>query len=174
LDWKTAAWEYLPIKRERNNRPSTEIQRPWLEKGEAGSSDIPKLSPASLALEATTMFTRKQYERWSEEDDRALRTMSEAGKSLTLITVKLNRPMASIKARAADLHITLPGTEIGHRRKRKQSAWGFCAVMSSNLLELAGETTSTQVLYGSGRPPADFFNCLRCVCGRSKSERSRA
>jgi hypothetical protein len=24
------------------------------------------------------MFTRKQYERWSEEDDRALRTMSEA------------------------------------------------------------------------------------------------
>jgi hypothetical protein len=93
-----------------------------IRKGEAGSSDIPKLGPASLALEATTMFTRKQYERWSEEDDRALRTMSEAGKSLTLITVKLNRPMASIKARAADLHITLPGTEIGHRRKRKQSA----------------------------------------------------
>jgi hypothetical protein len=62
-----------------------------IRKGEAGSSDIPKLGPASLALEATTMFTRKQYERWSEEDDRALRTMSEAGKSLTLITVKLNR-----------------------------------------------------------------------------------
>ena len=68
------------------------------------------------------MFTRKQHERWSEEDDRALRTMSEAGKSLTLITVKLNRPMASIKARAADLHIPLPGTEIGHRRKRKETA----------------------------------------------------
>jgi hypothetical protein len=70
-----------------------------IRKGGAGSFDIPKLGPASLTLEATTMFTRKQYERWSEEDDRALRTMSEAGKSLTLITVKLNRPMASIKAR---------------------------------------------------------------------------
>jgi hypothetical protein len=39
--------------------------------------------------------------------------------------------------------------------------------MSSNLLELAGETTSTQVLYGSGRPPADssspsyWWNCER-------------
>jgi hypothetical protein len=69
-----------------------------------------------------TMFTRKQYERWSEEDDKVLRTMSEAGKSLTLITVKLRRPMASIKARAADLHISVPGTEIGHRRRRKQPA----------------------------------------------------
>jgi hypothetical protein len=47
------------------------------------------------------MFIRKQYERWSEED-KVLRSMSEAGKSLTLITVKLNRSMASIKARAAD------------------------------------------------------------------------
>jgi hypothetical protein len=28
------------------------------------------------------MFTRKQYERWSEEEDRALRTMSEAGESV--------------------------------------------------------------------------------------------
>ena len=33
------------------------------------------------------MFSRKQHERWSEEDDLLLRTMSEAGKSLTLITV---------------------------------------------------------------------------------------
>jgi hypothetical protein len=68
------------------------------------------------------MFTRKQYERWSEQDDSLLRAMSEAGKSLTLITVKLNRPVASIKARAADLCIQLPGTEIGRRRKRKQTA----------------------------------------------------
>jgi hypothetical protein len=68
------------------------------------------------------LFTRKQYERWSQEDDKVLRAMSEAGKSLTLITAKLNRPIESIKARAADLHIPLPGTEIGHRRKRKQTA----------------------------------------------------
>jgi hypothetical protein len=44
------------------------------------------------------MFTRKQYERWSEEDDRVLRTMSEAGKSLTLITVKLNKKHSSMQA----------------------------------------------------------------------------
>jgi hypothetical protein len=61
------------------------------------------------------MFSRKQYERWTEEDDRLLRTMSEAGKPHT---VKLNRPIASMKARAADLHIRLPGAEIGQRRKR--------------------------------------------------------
>jgi len=78
--------------------------------------------PRLLALAALKMFTRKHYERWSEQDDELLRTMSEAGKSLTLITVKLNRPIASIKARAADLHVALPGTEIGHRRKRKQNA----------------------------------------------------
>jgi hypothetical protein len=59
--------------------------------------------------------------RWSEEDDRLLRAMSEAGKSLTLMTVKLNRPMASIKARAADLGIVIAGTEIG-KRKRRRSA----------------------------------------------------
>jgi len=93
-----------------------------LRKGELGPFDISKFGPASLASEATTMFTRKQYQRWSEEDDRVLRAMSEAGKRLTLITVKLNRPVASIKARAADLHIPLPGTEIGHRRNRKQTA----------------------------------------------------
>jgi hypothetical protein len=59
--------------------------------------------------------------RWSEEDDRLLRAMSEAGKSLTLMTVKLNRPMASIMARAADLGIAVPGTGIG-KRKHKRSA----------------------------------------------------
>jgi hypothetical protein len=59
--------------------------------------------------------------RWSEEDDRLLRAMSEAGKSLTLMTVKLNRPMASIKARAADLGITIPGTEIGKRKHRRSA-----------------------------------------------------
>jgi hypothetical protein len=102
-----------------NGLPLTTIQRV---QRQAGFLDIPKLGPASLASEATIMFTRKQYQRWSEEDDEVLRTMSRAGKSLTLITVKLNRPTASIKARAADLHISIPGTEIGHRRKRKQLA----------------------------------------------------
>lgn len=56
---------------------------------------------------------------WSDEDDNLLRSMSEAGKSLTLMTVKLNRPMASIRARAEDLDIGIPGTEIGRRKRRK-------------------------------------------------------
>ena len=60
-------------------------------------------------------------ERWTDEDDRLLRTMSETGKSLTLMTVKLGRPMASIKARAEDLGIGIPGTGIGQRRKRRQT-----------------------------------------------------
>jgi hypothetical protein len=59
------------------------------------------------------------YARWSEEEDRLLRSMAEAGKSLTLMTVKLKRPMASIRARAEDLHIPIPGTGIGGRRKRR-------------------------------------------------------
>jgi len=57
-------------------------------------------------------------ERWTGEDDALLRTMSEAGKSLTLMTAKLKRPMTSIKSRAEDLGINIPGTEIGSRRKR--------------------------------------------------------
>ena len=54
--------------------------------------------------------------RWTEADDKLLRTMCDAGKSLTLITVKLKRPMTSIRARAEDLHIHIPGTGIGTRR----------------------------------------------------------
>ena len=61
-------------------------------------------------------------ERWTEEDDTLLRTMSESGKSLTLMTVKLKRPMTQIKARALDLGIGIPGTEVGKRRKRRQTA----------------------------------------------------
>jgi hypothetical protein len=57
--------------------------------------------------------------RWSQDDDRLLRAMSDAGKSLTLMTVKLNRPMASIMARAADLGISIPGTGIGKRQHRR-------------------------------------------------------
>ena len=54
------------------------------------------------------MFTRKnRHERWSEKDDELLRTMSEAG-FITLMTVKLDRPIASIKARAADIRRRYP------------------------------------------------------------------
>jgi hypothetical protein len=58
--------------------------------------------------------------RWSEEDDNLLRSMSQAGKSLTLMTVKLNRPMASIRARAEDLGLGIAGTEIGSRKRRPE------------------------------------------------------
>ncbi len=60
-----------------------------------------------------------QNERWTPEDDALLRAMSEAGKSLTLITAKLKRPMASIRSRAEDLGINIPGTEIGLRRRKR-------------------------------------------------------
>jgi hypothetical protein len=56
-------------------------------------------------------------QRWTDEDDRLLRTMCNAGKSLTLITAKLKRPVTSIRARAEDLHISIPGTNIGKRRR---------------------------------------------------------
>ncbi len=57
--------------------------------------------------------------RWSEDDDRTLRSMAEAGKSLTLIIVKLKRPIASIRSRAHELGIHLPGTRIGLRRPKQ-------------------------------------------------------
>jgi hypothetical protein len=63
-----------------------------------------------------------QRGRWTTEDDQLLRSMSEAGKSLTLITAKLKRPMASIRARAEDLNIPVPGTGIGRRRNRRHGA----------------------------------------------------
>jgi hypothetical protein len=66
------------------------------------------------------MFSKHNNRRWTEEDDRLLRRMSEAGKSLTLMTVKLDRPMTCIKARAEDLSIGIAGTNIGKRRKLRQ------------------------------------------------------
>lgn len=48
---------------------------------------------------------------WTEEDDNLLRAMAAAGKSLTLMTVKLRRPMRAIRARAQDLHIPLRGED---------------------------------------------------------------
>jgi hypothetical protein len=56
--------------------------------------------------------------RWTEEEDDLLRFMSSSGKSLTLITAKLKRPMRHIKGRACDLGIGLPGTDIGKRKRR--------------------------------------------------------
>jgi hypothetical protein len=62
----------------------------------------------------------RRSQHWSSEDDNLLRAMAEAGKSLTLMAVKLDRPMTSIKSRAQDLKIHIPGTEIGERRKRRR------------------------------------------------------
>jgi hypothetical protein len=66
------------------------------------------------------MFERKQHERWFEEDDALLRCMSDSGKSITLMTLKLKRPIASIKARAQDIGVGIPGTEIGRRSKARR------------------------------------------------------
>jgi hypothetical protein len=103
-------------------RPSTHPAA-VLRKGELGLLKFMKLGSASKALEATKMSARMYHtQRWTEEDDALLRNMSASGKSITLMTVKLNRPMAQIKARALDLEIGIPGTEIGKRRKNHQSA----------------------------------------------------
>ena len=68
------------------------------------------------------MFTRKaRHEPWSAEDDELLRVMSQAGKSITLMTVKLDRPIASIKTRAANIGVGIPGTQIGRRSKLRRS-----------------------------------------------------
>lgn len=48
---------------------------------------------------------------WTEEDDSLLRSMAAAGKSITLMTLKLGRPIRSIKSRANELHIVLPGED---------------------------------------------------------------
>jgi hypothetical protein len=44
---------------------------------------------------------------WTAEEDRLLRSMAETGKSLTLMTAKLKRPISIIKRRAQDLGIPL-------------------------------------------------------------------
>lgn len=53
---------------------------------------------------------------WSEEDDNLLRAMAAAGKSITLMTVKLGRPMRTIRSRAQELRILLPGEDGSTRR----------------------------------------------------------
>jgi hypothetical protein len=74
-----------------------------------------------LASEALMMSGMRIHRasRWTEDDDNLLRTLAEAGKSLTILGVKLNRPMTAVKSRAQDLGIRIAGTEIGERRKRK-------------------------------------------------------
>jgi hypothetical protein len=90
-----------------------------LRKVKLGLFEIRETGPASLAIEATMMAARLyNTERWTEEDDRLLRTMSETGKSLTLMTARLKRPMTAIKARAEDLGICIAGTDIGKRKRR--------------------------------------------------------
>lgn len=42
--------------------------------------------------------------------------MAAAGKSITLMTVKLGRPIRTIKARAQELHIALPGEDKNTKR----------------------------------------------------------
>jgi hypothetical protein len=53
---------------------------------------------------------------WTEEDDKLLRAMAADGKSITLMTVKLRRPIRTIKARAQELHIPLPGEDKNTKR----------------------------------------------------------
>jgi hypothetical protein len=59
----------------------------------------------------TLAMTNRRFRLWTEEEDNLLRTMAAAGKSMTLITAKLGRPIGHIKARAHNLHITLPGED---------------------------------------------------------------
>ena len=61
--------------------------------------------PATSAREAKSTITR--FPQWTTEEDRLLRCLAEAGKSLTLMTAKLKRPIRIIKSRAQDLGIPL-------------------------------------------------------------------
>ena len=72
----------------------------------------------SRGRQTLTMSTSiKRHGRfWTEEDDNLLRAMATAGKSITLMTVKLGRPMRTIKARAQELHILLPGEDKATKR----------------------------------------------------------
>jgi hypothetical protein len=53
---------------------------------------------------------------WTEEDDNLLRSMAAAGKSITMMTLKLGRPIRIIKSRAQHLHIVLPGEDKNTKR----------------------------------------------------------
>jgi hypothetical protein len=53
------------------------------------------------------MPSLQRYPKWTEDEDCLLRSMADTGKSLTLITAKLGRPVLVIKRRAHDLGIPL-------------------------------------------------------------------
>ena len=74
---------------------------------------LPLGGPSRAARKTFTMRTsNKRHGRfWTEEDDNLLRAMAAAGKSITLMAVKLGRPMRTIKARAQDLRVPLPGED---------------------------------------------------------------
>ena len=59
----------------------------------------------------TLAMTNRSFRLWTEDEDNLLRSMAAAGKSITLMTAKLGRPIRHIKARAHDLHIALPGAD---------------------------------------------------------------
>lgn len=64
----------------------------------------------------TLAMTNRRFRLWTEEEDNLLRSMAAAGKSLTLMTAKLGRPIRIIKSRAHDLHILLPGEDKNTKR----------------------------------------------------------
>lgn len=70
---------------------------------------------------ATRLYTQTH---WSAEDDQMLRSLAEAGKSLTLMTVKLKKPMNSICSRAQALQVNIAGTNIGKKRAIEEPSVG--------------------------------------------------
>jgi hypothetical protein len=68
-----------------------------------------------IGLKTLTM-TKRNNRFWTEDDDNLLRSMAAAGKSITLMTAKLGRPIRVIKSRAQELRIALPGEDRNTRR----------------------------------------------------------
>ena len=71
--------------------------------------------PSLIGLKTLAM-TKRNFRLWTEDDDNLLRSMAAAGKSITLMTVKLGRPIRVIKSRAQELHIALPGEDKNTKR----------------------------------------------------------
>ena len=58
----------------------------------------------------------RSFRLWTEDEENLLRSMAAAGKSITLMTLKLGRPIRVIKSRAQELHIALPGEDKNTKR----------------------------------------------------------
>ena len=71
--------------------------------------------PSLIGLKTLAM-TKRNCRFWTEDDDNLLRSMAAAGKSITLMTVKLGRPIRVIKSRAHELHIALAGEDKNTKR----------------------------------------------------------